>query len=61
MYPHAAGQIASHGPYNSVADIYKLKTADANDKKMFKKYEQEFTVNPPGRYFDERINQRQST
>ena len=25
MYPHAAGLIASHGPYNSVKDIYGVR------------------------------------
>ena len=61
MYPHAAGLIASHGPYETVKDIYKIKGVTANDKAMFKKYENEFTVNPPGRMFDERINERVST
>lgn len=61
MYPHAAGQIASHGPYRNVKDIYAIPTVNENDKKMFKKYESEFTVNPPGRTFNERINARVST
>ena len=25
MYPTAAGKIASHGPYSTVADIYKIE------------------------------------
>jgi hypothetical protein len=33
----------------------------ANDKTLFKKYEENFTVNPPGRAFKERINGRVST
>lgn len=61
MFPHAAGQIASNGPYNEVDDIFKIKTATENDKKLFKKYQKYFTVNPPGRAFDERINARVST
>ena len=61
MYPHAAGMIAANGPYNSVKDIYKIPGLNDSDKKLFKQYEHEFTVNPPGRMFDERINQRQST
>eukprot|EP00804_Cyclotella_cryptica_P030928 CCRYP_019612-RC/>CCRYP_019612-RC protein AED:0.10 eAED:0.10 QI:209/1/1/1/1/1/3/238/154 len=61
FYPHAAGMIASHGPYNTVADIYKIPGITANDKAIFKKYEKELTVLPPGRMFKERINQRQST
>jgi hypothetical protein len=32
-----------------------------NDKELFKKYEKEFTVNPPGRTFNERVNSRFST
>jgi len=54
-------QIASHGPYNSVQDLYKIPTANANDKKLFKQYASKFTVLPPGRMFNERINARQST
>ena len=61
MYPHAAGMIASHGPYSTVSDIYKIPGLTENDKKVFKKYENELTVLPPGRMFKERINQRQST
>jgi photosystem II PsbU protein len=61
MYPHAAGMIASHGPYASVRDIYKIPGLTSNDIKLFKQYERSFTVNPPGRTFDERINARVST
>jgi photosystem II PsbU protein len=61
MFPHAAGKIASNGPYNSVKDIYKIDGLTDNDKKLFKKYESAFTVNPPGRTFKERINSRFST
>ncbi|CAN0111886.1 unnamed protein product [Heterosigma akashiwo] len=61
MYPHAAGKLASNGPYKSVKDIYKIDGLSSNDIKMFKKYEKEFTALPPGRMFSERINQRQST
>lgn len=61
MYPSAAGKIASHGPYASVNDIYKIPGISDHDKEMFKKYERELTVLPPGRMFVERINQRQST
>ena len=46
--------IASHGPYNTVSDIYKIPGITANDKAMFKKYEKELTVLPPGRMFKER-------
>ena len=61
MFPTAAGKIASHGPYEKVSDIYKIPGVTARDKELFKKYEKEFTVNPPGRAFDERINSRVST
>mmetsp|Transcript_14142 Transcript_14142/g.21590 ORF Transcript_14142/g.21590 Transcript_14142/m.21590 type:complete len:141 (-) Transcript_14142:82-504(-) len=61
MYPHAAGKIASNGPFYSVKDIYRIPGLTDNDKKMFKLYEREFTVNPPGRAFKERINARVST
>lgn len=61
MFPHAAGKIASNGPYNAVKDIYKIDGLTDNDKKLFKQYESAFTVNPPGRTFNERINSRVST
>lgn len=61
MYPHAAGKIASHGPYSSVKDIFKIEGLTDNDKMLFKKYEHEFTTNPPGRTFNERVNSRFST
>ena len=61
FFPHAAGQIASNGPYKSVKDIYKIDGLTENDKAVFKKYEGELSVNPPGRAFDERLNARMST
>jgi photosystem II PsbU protein len=61
MFPHAAGKIASNGPYASVRDIYSIKGITENDKRLFKMYEKEFTANPPGRSFSERINNRVST
>ncbi|KAL1520300.1 hypothetical protein AB1Y20_021895 [Prymnesium parvum] len=61
MYPHAAGIIASNGPYKTVDDLFALRAATANDKALFKKYRDELTVLPPGRGFYERINARQST
>ena len=60
MFPHAAGQIASHGPYKSVDDLYQLPSASANDKALFKKYEKELVALPPGRAFVERLNARHS-
>ena len=61
MYPHAAGMIASNGPYASVSEIYNIQGLTANDKKMFKKYEKNFTVGAPSRATEERINARVST
>jgi photosystem II PsbU protein len=106
FFPHAAGMIASHGPYEKVrggrlrtfkfysivisvqtilsvfprnhviglhilssfhrkfqvSDIYKIEGLTATDKKLFKKYEDEFIVKPPNkRTFNERINARVST
>ena len=61
MFPTAAGKLASHGPYEKVKDIYKIPNLTAKDKELFKKYESQFTVHPPGRVFDERINGRVST
>jgi photosystem II PsbU protein len=61
MFPTAAGKIASHGPFQSVKDIYNIPGLTANDIALFRKYEKEFTVHPPGRSFYERINARVST
>lgn len=91
MFPHAAGKIASNGPYEKVilstiqsffyfillssigiltqsscvskqvSDIYSIPGLTKNDKTLFKMYEDQFTVNPPGRAFKERINARVST
>jgi photosystem II PsbU protein len=58
MYPHAAGQIASHGPYTSVNEVYNIPTLTKNDKQVIKYYDSFFTTNPPGRVFNERINSR---
>ena len=60
LYPHGAGQIASHGPYSSVRDLFKIDTATEEDKKLFRKYLKDFTALPPGRMFVERLNARQS-
>mmetsp|Transcript_15592 Transcript_15592/g.43030 ORF Transcript_15592/g.43030 Transcript_15592/m.43030 type:complete len:161 (+) Transcript_15592:109-591(+) len=61
MFPHAAGKIASNGPYQSVKEIYKIDGLTPNDIKLFKQYDKYFTVLPPGRMFNERINNRVST
>lgn len=44
-----------------VADIYRIDGITQHDKEMFHQYQQFFTVNPPGRSFYERINNRVST
>lgn len=61
MFPHAAGKIASHGPYAAVSDIYRIAGLTDHDKEVFRKYEQYLTANPPGRAVAERINARVST
>lgn len=61
MFPHAAGKLASNGPYTSVKEIYKIPGLTEHDVQVFKKYEKYFTANPPGRAFYERINARVST
>jgi len=62
FFPHAAGMIASNGPYDKVSDIYKIPGITENDKKLFKEFESEFTALPAMfRQFNERINARVST
>ena len=56
MYPHAAGLIASNGPYNTVQDLMKIPQATSRDKELFTKYRAELIALPPGRQFYERIN-----
>ena len=60
LYPAVAGKIASHGPYKQVKDVYTMAGLTKEQGALFKKYEREFTVNPPGRLFIERVNARQS-
>ena len=55
-----SSQIASHGPYKKVKDVYAMAGLTKEQASLFKKYEGEFTVNPPGRLFIERVNARQS-
>jgi len=59
LYPTVAGKIASNGPYGSVKDVYSV--LDMKEASRFRKYESNFVALPPGRMFNERINQRQST
>jgi len=60
-YDLAHSNIIHANALNSIKDIYNIPGVTANDKAMFKKYQAELTVLPPGRMFKERINQRQST
>lgn len=60
LYPSVAGKIASHGPYDSIRDVYKMADFTKAEAALFKSYEKDFEALPPGRMFVERINQRQS-
>lgn len=60
LYPSVAGKIASHGPYDSIRDLYKKADFTKAEAALFKSYEKDFEALPPGRMFVERINQRQS-
>ena len=60
MYPHVAGKITSHGPYRSTGDVYKVAKLSAEEGKVYKRFEKEFTALTPDRGYMERINQRQS-
>jgi photosystem II PsbU protein len=61
MYPRIAGLLASHGPYRSVQDAYKVPGLSNEDKLVIQKNFDKFAVLPPGRGFHERINARHST
>merc|ERR1712066_786171 len=57
MYPTAAGQIATHGPYKQVSDLYEIKGLPDSIKDIMKKYEGNFVVLPANEaYFIDRIN-----
>merc|ERR1712012_1505335 len=57
MYPTAAGQIATHGPYKTVADIYDIPGLDERVKDIMKKYEGNFVCLPPNQaYVLDRVN-----
>eukprot|EP00614_Pseudopedinella_elastica_P033477 CAMPEP_0172614750 /NCGR_PEP_ID=MMETSP1068-20121228/54964_1 /TAXON_ID=35684 /ORGANISM="Pseudopedinella elastica, Strain CCMP716" /LENGTH=156 /DNA_ID=CAMNT_0013419659 /DNA_START=14 /DNA_END=484 /DNA_ORIENTATION=+ len=60
MFPHAAGKLASHGPYKNVKEIYKIEGLTSRDKELFGMHSQNFVALPPGRQFIERLNGRQS-
>uniref|UniRef100_A0A7S0CB11 Photosystem II 12 kDa extrinsic protein n=1 Tax=Proboscia inermis TaxID=420281 RepID=A0A7S0CB11_9STRA len=57
MYPGAAGKIVSHGPYESVSDLYKIPGISDGEKAVIKRYEARFTTRPPSAdYVIDRIN-----
>ena len=57
MFPYAAGQIATHGPYKQVSDIYNIPNLDPKLAAFMKKYESNFVVLPANEaYFIDRIN-----
>eukprot|EP00448_Togula_jolla_P033916 CAMPEP_0170622484 /NCGR_PEP_ID=MMETSP0224-20130122/29157_1 /TAXON_ID=285029 /ORGANISM="Togula jolla, Strain CCCM 725" /LENGTH=190 /DNA_ID=CAMNT_0010948809 /DNA_START=63 /DNA_END=635 /DNA_ORIENTATION=- len=57
MYPTAAGQIATHGPYKDVADVYNIPGLKDDVKNIIKKYEKNLVCLPPSpAYFLDRIN-----
>merc|ERR1712061_295040 len=57
MYPTAAGQIATHGPYKTVRDIYDITGLDERVIAIMKKYEANFVALPPNQaYVLDRIN-----
>merc|ERR1711862_378288 len=57
MYPKIGGKIASGGPYESVADLYKIKDLSQKELEIIKKYETSFVAKPPSAdYVIDRIN-----
>jgi len=57
MYPTAAGQIATHGPYSKVSDIYDIPGLEERVKDIMKKYEGQFVCLPPNQaYVIDRVN-----
>jgi photosystem II PsbU protein len=57
MYPSAGGKIASHGPYNSVSEIYNIPGLTGKEKDAMKKHESKFVaLKPEADYVIDRIN-----
>jgi photosystem II PsbU protein len=57
MYPSAGGKIASHGPYNSVSEIYNIPGLSGKEKDAMKKHESKFVaLKPEADYVIDRIN-----
>mmetsp|Transcript_5998 Transcript_5998/g.12704 ORF Transcript_5998/g.12704 Transcript_5998/m.12704 type:complete len:147 (+) Transcript_5998:98-538(+) len=57
MYPNIAGMICKGGPYDSVADLYKIEGLTDKQKEVLKKYEGNLVALPPRpEYMIDRIN-----
>ena len=57
MYPNAAGQICTHGPYKNVSEIYDIPGLKDEIKAILKKYEANFVCLPANpAYFIDRVN-----
>jgi photosystem II PsbU protein len=57
LYPTVAGKIVSHGPYNSVSDLYGIPGLSGKEKDLLKKYESRFTAKAPrADYVIDRVN-----
>jgi len=57
MYPAVAGKIVSHGPYTTVADLYKIEGLTSAQSEVIKKYENRLVAKTPSPdYVIDRIN-----
>jgi photosystem II PsbU protein len=57
MYPAVAGKIVSHGPYTTVADLYKIEGLTSAQSEIIKKYEGRLVAKTPSPdYVIDRIN-----
>jgi len=57
LYPNVAAKIVSHGPYNSVGDLYSIPGLTGKEKDLIKKYENRFTAQKPAAdYVIDRVN-----
>lgn len=57
LYPTVAGKIVSHGPYNSVGDVYNIPGLTGKEKELIKKYESRLSAKAPSADFViDRIN-----
>jgi photosystem II PsbU protein len=57
MYPTIAGKISTHGPYNTVSDLYKIAGLTSKEAEIVKKYESRFVAKEPSAdYVIDRVN-----